>query len=274
MLKAPEPRSATCMRDREFWTPNMQLQLQLQLHNRTWCCTPATDVQTHKVSPFNTHQVSFDAKILHTLSSPPHIFIQDKKLPKILDTCPIHLQQPLTISPHMGWIQFCTTVPRPNHTQPMGRCQKKLKGEQSMDQCRNCLQNSLGKNLKLKMCSELCNASVVHPVALPNLIPAEPYYRSPKKRKNIALLTYLYTLKCRELWAGTLSCPPVSSVWGYGRECSLTQEVLSDILLEVCIYLPGFNPQYVPCSIQQTLKRKSDSQTFGSCRDMVLSRSL
>ena len=71
-----------------------------------------------------------------------------------------------------------------------------------------------------------------------------------------------------------MSCPPVSSVWGYGRECSLTLEVLSDILLEVCIYLPGFNPQYLPCSLQQTLKRKSDSQTCGSCRDLALSRSL
>ena len=63
-------------------------------------------------------------------------------------------------------------------------------------------------------------------------------------------------LVCRELSAGTLSCPPVSSVWGYGRECSLTLEVLSDILLEVCIYLPGFNPQYLPCSLQQTLKKQ------------------
>ena len=68
--------------------------------------------------------------------------------------------------------------------------------------------------------------------------------------------------------------PPSICVWGYGRECSLTLEVLSDILLEVCIYLPGFNPQYLPCSLQQTLKEKSDSQIFGSCRDMALSRSL
>ena len=107
-----------------------QLQLQLQLHNCTWCCTTATDVHTNAQTkyhlvigvleylrgaiyrdrytasraalgvlkilrsaiyrgryaasrtplPCNTLQVSFDAKILHTLISPPHIFIQHKKI--------------------------------------------------------------------------------------------------------------------------------------------------------------------------------------------------
>ena len=86
------------------------------------------------------------------------------------------------------------------------------------------------------------------PSSVPKSNPCGALLSKPWKRKNIALLTYIYTLKCRELSAGTLSSPPVSSVWGYGRECSLTLEVLSDILLEaqgVRSFLP--TPNFPMC---------------------------
>ena len=69
-----------------------------------------------------------------------------------------------------------TFVPQclPNHSQPMVRCQKKLKVDQSIDQYRNCFKKSWGKTFRI-------NTSVVHPVVFPNLLHAEPYYRSPEK---------------------------------------------------------------------------------------------
>ena len=66
VLKAPEPRSATCMREREFWNPTAAAtsqiapgvaQMQLML----------TKMRRQSL-PCNTNQVSFDAKILHNLS--------------------------------------------------------------------------------------------------------------------------------------------------------------------------------------------------------------
>ena len=160
-------------------TATVTAQSHLVLHICNWCShkCPA------KVSPCNTFQVSFDAKILHTLSSTTHSFIQHlKKNPKYWAHVQSTSSNPWQ-SPHK-WVGY-NFVPQclPNHIQPMGRCQKKLKGDRSIDQFRNCLKNYLGKTFKIKMCCELSNASVVHPVALPNLIPAEPYYRIPEKGK-------------------------------------------------------------------------------------------
>ena len=45
----------------------------------------------------------------------------------------------------------------------------------------------------IKICNKLCSTSVVHPVAIPNRIPAEPYYCSPEQFSFIALLSYLYS---------------------------------------------------------------------------------
>ena len=85
-----------------------------------------------------------------------------------------------------------------------------------------------------------------------------------KKEKYSTSDLSLHT-SCRELSAGTLSCPPVSSVWGYGRKCFLTLEVLSDILLE---------RMYIPPRIQPTIFVLTHPQVgqhvLFSCRNFLV----
>ena len=106
---------------------------------------PTSTKMRRQSLPCNTNQVSFDAKILHNLSYTQQTFIQYEKIsPKYWAHVQSTSSNPWQ-SPH-NWVGY-NFVPQclPNHTQPMGRCQKKLKGDRSIDQSRNCLKNSLGK---------------------------------------------------------------------------------------------------------------------------------
>ena len=97
------------------------------------------------------------------------------------------------------------------------------------------------------------------PYGVTYLIPAEPYYRrvlDDLKKETQALLTYPCTLKCRESWAGISYTPQYLAYEAMETSAGPLWKCYSDILLEVYIYLPGFNPQYLPCSLQQTLKKQ------------------
>ena len=92
------------------------------------------------------------------------------------------------------------------------------------------------------------------PYGVTYLIPAEPYYRSPEKLNLLALLTYPRTLKCRESWAGILYTPQYLAYEAMETSAGPLWKCFSDILLEVYIYLPGFNLQQH--EVLKSLKKK------------------
>ena len=149
--------------------------LRLVLHTSDWCCKLASGNATSRLvshtwdwchniqeetfnwspnkssklgvpvksSPFSSLQVNFDTFIMHPPSSTQQHFLQLKTISQIFgqlsNLSPVTPDNIPTKSVGYNFVPQCL----PNHTQPVGRFQKKLKGDRSADHHRKRIKNHM-----------------------------------------------------------------------------------------------------------------------------------